>query len=389
MQFPIWESAVKINLLLLAIGLAPPLAALFVLRTAGVVLFQNILALYIATFLVLYYPLAKLMEELIVLRQTRRINKYVEEIKAGRGAPDFELPEEKGDEHDFLRLRRNIFWMVQGLITREARLKDILRKLDHARRQVLESIEYASLIQRCFLPSETDLAEAMGDYFLLWRPRDGVGGDAYWIRRTPDHTMVAVFDCTGHGVPGAFLSLIVYSLFEQNYDDACRNDPGLLLSRLNRAVKQALSQHDTGDLSDGMEGSVCCVDRRTNIMHFAGARSHMFIGNHEGIREIKGDRQGVGFAGVPDDRKFTNHSISLRGVDAAYLFTDGITDQIGGQKRLPWGRHRIREWLQSHQDLSMADQQRGLEQAFAEYMGKIDQRDDVTVLGFSIREFVC
>ena len=194
---------VKINILLLTLGLLPPLAVLLYLQQSHTEHLGSALALYIAGFVLLYYPLGRFLEELIVLRQTRRINAYVEEVKIGRRTPFFRLPKEKGNEHDFLRLQRNIFWMVQGLKSRESRLQDTLKKLELAQRQVLESIEYASRIQRSFLPSAHALQKALGEYFLFWLPRDGVGGDAYWVKRSPTHTYLAVFDCTGHGVPGA------------------------------------------------------------------------------------------------------------------------------------------------------------------------------------------
>lgn len=381
---------VKINLLLLALGLLPPLAALLVLQHSGTSHFQNVLALYIAFFILIYYPLGKAMEELIVLRQTRRINTYVEEVKEGRRTPHFQLPQEKGNEHDFLRLQRNIFWMVQGLRSREARLQETLNQLETAQRQVLESIEYASHIQRSFLPSATALRRALGEHFLLWLPRDGVGGDAYWVKREEGQTFLAVFDCTGHGVPGAFLTLIVNSLFEQSFDSACRSDPALLLARMNKGLKGALSRHGQRHLTDdGLEGGVCCIDHSKNVLYFAGARSFLFLATNGGVHEVKGDRVGVGFVHVPHDQEFANHCIPLGGVCACYLFTDGVTDQIGGEKRLPFGRKRLRHWLGRHAALPMREQHGELVRVFQEYKGRNAQRDDVTVLGFATGEPAC
>ncbi len=380
----------KIKLLILGVGLLPTLLALLILNQLGSVYLQNFLALFIAAFILLYYPLTKLMEELIVLRQTRRINNYVDQIKAGSQAPHFNLPMEKGDEHDFIRLQRNIFWMIQGLKSREARLHETLNKLETAQRKVLESIEYASRIQRSFLPGREDLQEALGDYFLLWLPRDGVGGDAYWVKRSRNHTYLAVFDCTGHGVPGAFLTLIVNSLFEQNFDESCWNNPAQLLAKMNKGLKLALSQHDRHKLSDdGLEGGVCCIDNQKQLLYFAGARSFLFLSGTEGIREIKGDKSGIGFVDVPLDQEFANRCISLKGIQSAYLFTDGLTDQIGGLKRLPFGRRRLRIWLEEHASLPMAEQRDVLEKMFNDYKGRNAQRDDVTMLGFSTEEPAC
>lgn len=376
----------KVKLVLLCTGVLPPIVMLLLLQQYGPEISQNVLALYIAASVLLYYPIGKVLEELIVLRQTRRINAYVSEVKAGRRTPHFELPNEKGGEHDFLRLQRNIFWMVQSLKSREAGLQDTLRRLESAQRQVLESIEYASRIQRSFLPSENDLYSALGDHFLFWLPRDGVGGDAYWVKKDAPYTYLAVFDCTGHGVPGAFLTLIVNSLFEQNIDEYCRGNPARLLAKMNMGLKKSLSRHDQDQLTDeGLEGAVCCIDQEQGVLHFAGARCFLLLSGEDGVRETRGDRSGVGFENVPMDQEFANHAIPLDRINSAYLFTDGFTDQIGGSKRLPYGRRRLRTWLEHHAHLPMREQLQALEREYGLYKGRNAQRDDVTVLGFSTR----
>ena len=381
------DVGIKISVVLACVGLLPPLAALLFLNQAGAANLQNALALYIAAYVLLFYPLNKVLEEMLVLRQTRRINAYVDEVKAGRRTPHFDLPEEKGNEHDFVRLKRNIFWMVQGLRNREARLQDTLTRLETAQRQVMESIEYASLIQRSVLPSPDDMRAALGEHFLFWQPRDGVGGDGYWVKQTGTHAFVAVFDCTGHGVPGAFLTLIVNALFEQHFDAECYRDPALLLARMNRGLKGALTRHGRQPLSDdGLEGGVCCIDHPSRTLRFAGARSALFLAGEQGVRERRGDRCGVGFSHVPLDQEFISHAIPLDGVKAAYLFTDGITDQVGGPKKLPFGRRRLRRWLETHAQLPMDEQHRAMRKAFEEHKGHNAQRDDVTVLGFSTWE---
>lgn len=376
----------KIKISFLCVGILPPIAMLLQLHHAGSEVLQNTLALYVATCIILYYPLCKTMEEIIVLRQTRRINSYVDEVKAGRHAPLLELPKEEDDEHDFLKLQRNISWMVQGLRNREIKLKNTLNQLQQAQSQVLESIEYAGRIQRSFLPSTEDLQKALKDYFLFWQPRDGVGGDAYWVKQGERHTSLAVFDCTGHGVPGAFLTLIVNSLFEQNMDERCRDNPARLLAKMNMGLKRALSQHGKEGLSnDGLEGAVCCLDREQGLLHYAGARGFLLLAQAGGMREIKGDRSGIGFVDVPMNQEFVNHTIPLDDIHAAYLFTDGVTDQIGGDKRLPYGRNRLRSWLERHSSLPMDQQRKALELEFETHKRRNTQRDDVTVLGFSTR----
>ncbi|WP_028315290.1 SpoIIE family protein phosphatase [Desulfatibacillum aliphaticivorans] len=381
---------VKLNLILLAVGLAPALAGLLFLHQGRPEQFHSALALYITGFVIFIYPFSKAVEELLVLRQTRRINNYVDEVKAGRPAAPPNLPDEEGDEHDFIRLQRNIYWMVQGLVTREAKLEKVLQNLDRTRRQILESIEYASLIQQSFLPSARKLEKALGDYFLLWAPRDGVGGDAYWVRSAGGFSILAVIDCTGHGVPGAFLTLIANSLFEQNYDESCNTDPARLLTRMDRSIRQSLAQHKPESLSnDGMEGGVCCIDWNNRLLHYSGARGRLLLSGPNGLHEIVGVKRGVGFANEKTGRAFINHAAPLDEADAVYLYTDGITDQAGGAKGLPFGRTRLRQLMKENQTLSMDGQKASLEQAFREYQGRMDQRDDVTVLGFSTRGRSC
>lgn len=377
----------KFKVLLLGLGALPPLAGLLYLHHHGPVALQNAMALYVAVLFILYYPLGKLLEEVVVLRQARRINAYVEEVKRGRRTANFVLPDEKGDEHDFLRLKRNIFWMVQGLKHREKKLEDTLRELEKAQRQVLESIEYASLIQRSFLPSRADLRKALGEHFLLWLPRDGVGGDAYWVKEAHGRVFLAVFDCTGHGVPGAFLTLIVNSLFDQHLDATCADDPARLLSRVNRGIKEALSQHGKENLSDdGLEGVLLCLDRSTCSLRYAAARGALLLREKDGVRQCRGDKSGLGFVGVPMDQQFANHTLPLEDVEAVYLYTDGVTDQIGGPRNLPFGRSRLMAWIGRHAGDGMAAQGEALQEALVAYKAGNAQRDDITILGFSTRE---
>ena len=380
----------KFKIVFLLTGVVPLLGILVLLQNNDSSVLQNVLAIYIAVCIIFYHPFCKVIEELVVLRQTRRINAFVDEVKAGSKNPVMDLPDEKGNEHDFLRLKRNVFWMVQGLKRREAKLEHTLDQLNTAQRQVLESIEYASRIQRSFLPSRQDLSDALGEHFLIWQPRDGVGGDAYWVKEMNGFIILAVFDCTGHGVPGAFLTLIVNSLFEQNLDEHCLKNPARLLTKMNMNLKNALSQHGKDNLSDdGLEGAVCCIDKEAGILHFAGARGFLVLAGEKRVHKIRGDKSGVGFVRVPMDQKFANQTLSLDTFHAAYLFTDGITDQIGGRKTLPFGRRRLIGWIEENSDKPMDMQKNMLMDFFNNYKGHNTQRDDVTVLGFSAREFSC
>ena len=373
----------KVQIFMLLVGLAPPLACLVLLKNMELNDVFNAMALYVAGLVILFYPLSCLLQEWFVLRQAGHINEYMEEVKKGR-KPAFALPAETGDENDLIRLKRNIFWMVQNLGLREERLQSALADLADSRRQLLESIEYASLIQRSFLPAPEEMNEVLGEHLLIWRPRDKVGGDAYWVRQVDGGTFVAVTDCTGHGVPGAFLTLIVNSLLEQEFDEECRSNPALLLTRMNLAMRRVLSRNGAQPLAgDGYEGSICFIDHQDEVLHFAGANGIAFVLRDDDVAELRGSRAGVGFSRALPKGGFFSQSTSLKGVRAAYLATDGMTDQVGGPKNLPFGRGRLKSLLRKHSHLPFAKQRDAILESFKEYQARQEQRDDITLLGFS------
>ena len=375
---------VKVRIVLLLFGLVPPIVFMLLLQYMQKAEISSVLALYIAGFVILFYPLSCLLQEMLVLRQAGHINTYVEEVKQGR-RPHFHLPRDEDTNNGLVLLKRNIFWMVQSLGLREERLQTALAELTESRRQVREGIEYAGLIQRSFLPSAKEMRRVLGDHMLVWQPRDQVGGDAFWIKEVDGGTFVAVMDCTGHGVAGAFLTLIVNSLLEQQLEERCRTNPSLLLDKMNKAMRKALSWDGPQDLGNGYDGSVCFIDRRKGMLHYAGANGIAYIKRKNDLLELRGNRGGVGFARRSSQSMFFSQSLPLDEVQAVYLATDGIIEQVGGPKGLPFGRKRLKSLLQENVQLPFALQGERIREALGEYRGRQEQRDDMTLLGFSWR----
>jgi serine phosphatase RsbU (regulator of sigma subunit) len=270
-------------------------------------------------------------------------------------------------------------------------------------RIVMESINYASVIQRSYLRSSRgDMTAALQDHFVLWEPRDVVGGDYYYFSRFDDGFFVAVFDCTGHGVPGAFMTLIMASALDHVLTHENRQDPAAVMATINRMVKVSLGQvTEHGELEsgdgaagaenemksdDGMDAAFCWFDTQTNVMTYAGARTPVLVSrnNAEDIDIIEGDRKGVGYAGTPMDFCWNNREVALEKNDCAYIATDGITDQIGGERQIAFGRRRLKELLRTHRHLPMSEQRNVLKRVFYSYQGAHSRRDDVTLFGFRV-----
>lgn len=271
-------------------------------------------------------------------------------------------------------------------------------------RLVMESINYASVIQKSFLrASREDMAASLGDYFMHWEPRDKVGGDYYFCKKFDDGVFIALIDCTGHGVPGAFMTLIMASFLEHILQADNRHDPAGALAIMNRKVKTALGQiggqniipmngsrfgrtahQDQSD--DGMDTAFCWVGIDSGRMVYAGAKTPLFVlepGAAE-VSVIDADKKGVGYVDTPMDYEWSNREISLAKGACVYLTTDGIIDQIGGSKDIAFGKKRFCGLLLENSGKPMAEQEAIIMQAFYEYQGKQRRRDDVSLLGFRV-----
>ena len=248
---------------------------------------------------------------------------------------------------------------------------------------IMQSLRYASRIQSAILPAREELASVTADHFLIWEPRDIVGGDFFWFQPTNEGYFIIVGDCTGHGVPGAFMTLIAWGMLDRSLLGAQDNKPSLVLAGLHRGVRSLLGQdRESGETDDGLEAGVCFINPSRRKMTFAGARFSLWKSSTDDVVEIKGDRNGLGYRRYAQEAAFTDLSFSLDAGDAFYLTTDGLIDQIGGPDGRSFGKRRFRELLKTYQRTPMQNQCDFLRQKFNEFQGEQKRRDDVTVLGF-------
>ncbi len=376
-----WSVRRKMDILLAAGLVLLPLAMLLLAQAGETRLLSMALVALLAGAVILFMPLSALLSHLLALRSIRQLNAQCLRLKEGHYDLE-DLPPERDEEHDFLRLKRNLHWMGLAIQSREQKLSRAIGSLAEAKRQIEESIEYAGLIQRAFLPGEKNLAPLFRDHFLLWSQRDGVGGDACWVKPFAGGFYAAVIDCTGHGVPGAFMTLIVHALFEQAAQEG-PDGPGALLSRVNRLIKEALGQTGKDAASDdGMDCAVCRVEPGSGKLILAGARIPLLLLQDGEVKVLRTDSTGAGYVRTPADFAFSEQEIGLVPGQRFYLATDGLADSVGGPKRLPFGRSRFIEFIKGQAGLPLAGQAAALEHLLEEYRGGEPRRDDVTVLGF-------
>lgn len=257
-------------------------------------------------------------------------------------------------------------------------------------RHIMQSIEYASVIQRSMLSvSDASLARSVKDACLVWEPRDTVGGDFYLFCDFPDGWFAAVADCTGHGVPGAFLTLLAHSALKQALDKHGPRDPALLMAEVSQSIKTSLGQADVtadGASNDGLDAAFLWFDAAERRISYAGARTPLLL--HEpgqaGVAIIDADRMGLGYPDTPADARWTCKQFELRPGSILMTCTDGLIDQIGGPKNIAFGKRRLREALVRHRELPMPELGVMLMAELRGYQGAQLRRDDLTLFGMRL-----
>lgn len=378
-----WSVERKMVIMLMIGIVIFPLVSLVLLQSQGPQATTNFLVGLLAVSIITLVPFAKVMSHVVALRSIRELNAQCKLLKQGNYA-HIDLPPSDKEGHDFLTLKRNMHWMGYTIATREQRLKSAMKDLAVAQRHIGESLDYASLIQTSFLPNREVLSEFLPEHFLIWSQRDKVGGDSYWFKKSGDGFFVGVIDCTGHGVPGAFMTLIVHSLLSKAVSGSS-DSPAEILGRMNRLIKDALGQNGKGAVSDdGMDCTLCYVNPKEGTLTFSGANNPLYIVENGKVRAIKGDRCGLGYIRSPRDYSFTDVDVPVQQGMRIYMATDGIVDQIGGDKGFPFGKRRLMEFMELTNQLSLGEQGADLMRLFSAYQGDENRRDDVTVLGFEL-----
>jgi serine phosphatase RsbU (regulator of sigma subunit) len=245
-------------------------------------------------------------------------------------------------------------------------------------------ISYARRIQKAVFPSGKTLSDNFPEHFILFKPLDVVSGDFYWYKQNGNEVFIAAADCTGHGVPGAFMSILGITYLNELINETRSGNPNEILNQLRGNVIRALHQSDgNSNVKDGMEVALCKFNMDSRILQFSGAFRPLFLLRDNNIQHIAGDN--IPIAVYDDDEApFTSNEIQLMKNDIVYIFTDGYVDQIGGPERKTFKTKRLKELLLEISGLTMCEQRSLLDGKIKEWQGEFDQTDDILVVGIKI-----
>ncbi|MCK4662581.1 MAG: SpoIIE family protein phosphatase [Bacteroidales bacterium] len=253
--------------------------------------------------------------------------------------------------------------------------------------KITNSIQYARNIQNAILPSEKAICKITMDYFIFFRPRDIVSGDFYWFSEQNGKLFLAAVDCTGHGVPGAFMSMIGNTLLNEIVNEKKIYTPSKILEKLNASIIYALSQDEKQEHSsdDGMNISLCCIDKTLNEIQISSAIQDVIIINNNEIKTIHGDIYSIGgVLSIKQDAHFTDHIEKIKKGTTIYLFSDGFQDQFNWESKKKFTLKRLKDLLFENRHLKMQEQYKKLVAAFENWKGDFKQVDDVLVMGIKI-----
>jgi serine phosphatase RsbU (regulator of sigma subunit)/Tfp pilus assembly protein PilF len=279
-------------------------------------------------------------------------------------------------ESNFNKLKSEKEAEIQRLINVE--LKNANELIQSKNEEILSSVHYARLIQQAILPSDDLLKEHLPSHFLLYLPKDIVAGDFYWIELRDDTILFAVADCTGHGVPGAMMSVMCSTALSRAVKEFDLSSPALILDKTAEILTESFAK-SSSSLKDGMDLALCCYNPKKQQITFAGAQRAIWLFRDSELVEFKGDKQPIG--AFEERQAFSEIEISVEEGDLLYLFTDGFADQFGGTNSKKFKSVQLKELLHHIQKEPLSLQQAQLLTSFNNWKGSEDQTDDICFMG--------
>lgn len=299
------------------------------------------------------------------------VTKSGETIWIGQHVNTIFAPGTKNHITGFISLARDV--------TEDRRQK---RLIEMQRDDITDSINYAQKIQFNLLPSMRQFEEHFGDHFIMFSPKDIVSGDFYWMQKIDGLLVIGMGDCTGHGVPGAFMTLLGINMLNNVVLEARLTDPGLILTELDSRLEEYFGTSSTQKMTDGMELTICVIDEKNNSISYACAGSRFLIHrDDDGFTMYKGNSEHIGDQKSSNFTGYVTQFTELTTNDTVYLFSDGFQDQFGGPKNKKYSFRRLLELLDANVNLCLEDQRMMIEGEFDQWMENQPQTDDVTIMG--------
>lgn len=250
---------------------------------------------------------------------------------------------------------------------------------------ITDSIEYAKRIQTALFPQEKYMNAVLNDHFVFMKPKNIVSGDFYWLAEKDNKIVVTVADCTGHGVPGAFMSMLGIAFLNEIVNKSDQLEPNVILDQLRQNIIESLHQeYGVRGSKDGMDMALCIIDKETNKMQYSGAYNSVYIIRNKEVHELKADKMPIGIHAVRLDKEFENKPFDLKNDDMIYLFSDGYVDQFGGADGYKFKQKQFRELLINISELPLNEQKFVIEKTMEEWQGDQSQLDDMMVMGIRI-----
>lgn len=299
----------------------------------------------------------------------------------------------------YKQAHRNMYLLVTGLIiiiaivairllqlnrrtTRMLRMQNEI--IEEKNKSITDSINYAKRLQNAILPPQDAVNSILPEHFILYQPKDIVSGDFYWVSHHDSKFMIAAVDCTGHGVPGALLSIVGHNAISQAVNEQGITQPAKVLDTMNTQIKKILHQDKGSDIRDGMDMALCTYDRLSGTLEYAGANNPLYIVADKKLNIIKASKLTVGSMEEEVTAPPVNHTVQLKKGDCFYIFSDGLADQFGGRDNKKFKTSRMQELLVAVHEKPMQEQQTIIRNTFIDWKGGNEQVDDILVMGVRV-----
>ncbi|MEQ1732483.1 MAG: SpoIIE family protein phosphatase [Bacteroidia bacterium] len=322
---------------------------------------------------------------------------FAKEVGAGNFDSDYKpLSEEDRLGEALLKMRSDlaenermlefkVMERTEEVVRQKEHIETQRAELEYVFSQVTDSIRYAKRIQDAILPPQFFVKQVLPQSFILFKPKDIVSGDFYFVEKRGKKVFFSSVDCTGHGVPGAFMSIVGYNLLKNAVIGLENPTASMVLDELSRGVSETLHQNNaTSTSKDGMDISMCAIDLETKTLEFAGAYTSLYLVRNKEVQEIDGDKLSIGIFVATAEEHYTNKIIQLQEGDTIYISTDGYRDQFGGPQGKKFLARRLRELLLEINDMPMLDQRQKMMQTIEDWRGQEEQVDDILVMGFRV-----
>ncbi|MCU0437975.1 MAG: tetratricopeptide repeat protein [Raineya sp.] len=318
----------------------------------------------------MFYSLSKIRKQKQALeKQAVEIREQANEI--------FEQSNQIAAQNEELRQNAEEILAQRDLLHEQNKL------LEHERKNTLDSIRYAKNIQHALLPFPQRLNEYFSHFFALYQPKDIVSGDFYYFIEKEGKAFLALADCTGHGVPGAFMSSLGIATLENIIITKNIETPSEILQELDRTIQEALHQQDTGN-QDGMDIAICIIDKNNRTIQFSGAHNGAYLLIDNVFRELEANKHGIGGYDIKRNKTFDNQTMQFQDSCQIFLFSDGFQDQFGGDKNKKYSKRRFKELIEYTSQIPLEEQEKHLIKELNLWKGEYEQIDDISVIGVKI-----